>query len=98
MRSDVELPDAEATLVFEADGDPVAVAETGRQIAEACQELAISVEWTDDPEQAGRLWSAPRGGGAAVGRDRPGYTLVYAGDEICVRVSATSPAVRGIIV
>lgn len=96
MRSDVELPDAEATLVFEADGDPVAVAETGRQIAEACQELAISVEWTDDPEQAGRLWSARRVVGAAVARARQGYTRVYAGEDICVPITAIPKALRGI--
>lgn len=96
MRPDVELPPTGDVLVFEADGDPVAVAETARQIAEACEGLALTVQWSDDAERARRLWEARRLVGAAIARARQGYTRVYAGEDICVPITAIPTALRGI--
>jgi glycolate oxidase len=96
FRPDVELPMAAEVLIFEAEGDPVTVAELARQIAEACEGLATKVEWTDDEARAGRLWDARRVVGAAVARVRQGYTRVYGGEDICVPMTAIPEALRAI--
>lgn len=96
FRPDVDLPVAAEVLIFEAEGDPVAVAETARQIAEACEGLATKVDWTDDEERAQRLWDARRVVGAAVARVHKGYTRVYGGEDICVPITAIPEALRAI--
>ncbi|MDQ3458048.1 MAG: FAD-binding protein [Deinococcota bacterium] len=96
FRPEVDLPVAAEVLIFEAEGDPITVAELARQIARACRGLATQVEWTDDSERAARLWDARRVVGAAVARVQKGYTRVYAGEDICVPITAIPQALRAI--
>lgn len=96
FRPDVELPLAAGVLIFEAEGDPVTVTELAKQISEACEGLAVTVEWTDDPERAGSLWDARRLVGAAIARVHKGHTRVYGGEDICVPITAIPQALRGI--
>jgi glycolate oxidase len=96
-RPALQLPDAEAILLYEVDGNKASVALDARRIAELVAPLADAVDWSDEPKRVAALWEARSVVGAASGQIRPGCARVYAGEDICVpltRVPETLVAVQ----
>lgn len=98
-RPALRLPDAEAILLYEVDGNAAAVAQDARRIAEVVRPLAEHVDWSDEPKQVAALWEARSVVGAASGQIKPGCARVYAGEDICVplhRVPETLLAIQSL--
>jgi len=95
-KPELVLPDVEAMLLFEVDGNPPGVAYEAQNIARVCENFASKVEWTDDPERLGQLWTARSVVGAAAGQIKEGATRVYIGEDICVPIYRVPEALRRI--
>jgi glycolate oxidase len=90
------LPEAEALLLFEVDGNLPGVRWDAEQVTEAVRPLATTAEWSDQEARIARLWEARSVVGAAVGALRPGSTRAYAGEDICVPVDRIPQVLRAI--
>jgi glycolate oxidase len=95
-RPNLGLPDAEALLLFEVDGNRSGVRADAEQICDVVAPLAVSAEWSDEPTRIAALWEARSVVGAAVGTLRPGSQRAYCGEDICVPVSKIPAALRAI--
>jgi glycolate oxidase len=98
-RPALKLPNAEAILLYEVDGNPASVAQDARKIAEVVAPLADRTEWSDEPKRVAALWEARSVVGAASGMIKPGSARVYAGEDICVpltRVPETLLAIQSL--
>lgn len=95
-RPGMELPDAQAMLLFEVDGNGVGVRADAEKIADVVQPLARGVEWSDEPERIATLWEARSLVGAAIGVLRPGSNRAYCGEDICVPVARIPETLREI--
>lgn len=95
----LDLPDVEAILFFELDGNLAGVEDDARRLSDLASKRASRVEWSSDPKRVGALWQARSVLGAASGLAKPGGTRVAAGEDICVpivKVPETLRAVREI--
>lgn len=95
-RPTLNLPEVEAMLLFEVDGNPAGVRWDAEQVTAAVRPLATGVEWSDQEARIARLWEARSVVGAAVGALRPGSTRAYAGEDICVPVDRIPAVLRAI--
>jgi glycolate oxidase len=95
-RPGTNLPEVEALLLFEVDGNPPGVEWDAQHIADTVQSLARSAEWSVDPKRIAALWDARSVVGAAVGTLRPGANRAYCGEDICVPVAHIPEALRAI--
>jgi glycolate oxidase len=98
-RPALQLPDCEAILLYEVDGNAPSVAHDAKRIADLVAPLADAVEWSDEPKRLAALWEARSVVGAASGQIKPGAARVYAGEDICVplrRVPETLLAVQAL--
>ncbi len=92
----LDLPAAEAVLLFELDGNKPGVAHDAQRVAEVVCQFTPRVRWADEPKQVAALWEGRSVVGAASGQVRPGATRVYAGEDICVPIARVPEALRGI--
>jgi glycolate oxidase len=90
------LPEVEALLLFEVDGNPPGVRWDAERITEVIAPLATQSEWSDEPKRINALWEARSVVGAAVGMLRPGSQRAYCGEDICVPVARIPEALRAI--
>lgn len=95
-RPGLELPAAQAMLLFEVDGNAPGVRADAEKIAEVVQHLARDVEWSDEPQRIATLWEARSLVGAAIGVLRPGSNRAYCGEDICVPVARIPETLREI--
>ncbi len=95
-RPALQVPDAEAILLYEVDGNAVSVADDAKRIAEVVKPLADNVEWSDEPTRVAALWEARSVVGAASGQIKPGCARVYAGEDICVPLTRVPETLRAI--
>jgi len=95
-RPALKLPDAEAILLYEVDGNAVSVADDARRIADVVAPLADTVAWSDEPKRVAALWEARSVVGAASGQIKPGCARVYAGEDICVPLTRVPETLRAI--
>lgn len=95
-RPALKVPEAEAILLYEVDGNRLGVAEDARRIAEVIGPLADAVEWSDEPRRVAALWEARSVVGAASGQIKPGCARVYAGEDICVPLRRVPETLRAI--
>jgi glycolate dehydrogenase FAD-linked subunit len=95
-RPALRLPQVEALLLYEVDGNPPGVRWDAERIVEVVSPLARQVEWSDEPSRIAALWEARSVVGAAVGTLRPGSTRAYCGEDIAVPVSKIPEALRAI--
>jgi glycolate oxidase len=95
-RPNLGLPDAEALLLFEVDGNVVGVRADAERVCEVVAPHAVRAEWSDEPARIAALWEARSVVGAAVGTLRPGSQRAYCGEDICVPVSRIPEALRAI--
>jgi glycolate oxidase len=95
-RPGMNLPEVEALLLFEVDGNPPGVRWDAETIRGTVQHLARSVEWSDEPARIAALWEARSVVGVAVGTLRPGSNRAYCGEDICVPVARIPETLRAI--
>jgi len=92
----IALPDAEAILLFEVDGNPASVAWEGQAIADICQKRASSVEFSTDPGRMASLWEARSVTATAAVRIRPDGGRAFAGEDLSVPLDRVADVLRGI--
>jgi glycolate oxidase len=92
----INLPDAEAILIFEVDGNPASVEWEGKMIAEITGKRASKVEWSTDPERMAQLWKGRGVVATAAARVRPDGSRVFAGEDISVPLNKITEALRSI--
>jgi glycolate oxidase len=92
----IGLPEAEAMLLFEVDGNPAGVNADAELISKTIRPLARKVDWSADPERIQRLWEGRAVVGAAIGALRPGSNRAYCGEDICVPVARIPETLRAI--
>lgn len=95
-RPGLNLPEVEALLLFEVDGNPPGVRWDAERIVALTAALARSAEWSDEPRRIAALWEARSLVGAAVGVLRPGATRAYCGEDIAVPVARIPETLRAI--
>ena len=88
------LPEAEALLFFEVDGNPPGVRYDAERIAELIEPLAVRAEWSDEPKAMAALWEGRAVVGAAISLIRPGANRAYCGEDICVPVARIPETLR----
>ncbi|HOV80334.1 MAG TPA: FAD-binding oxidoreductase [Bacillota bacterium] len=93
---EINLPDREAILIFEVDGNPAGVEWEGRKIAEVVGKLAVSVEWATDPKRMAELWRGRSVVAVAAARLRPDGSRIFAGEDISVPLSKVTETLRRI--
>lgn len=92
----IKLPDAEAILLFEVDGNPPSVEFEGQVIQEMAGKRARSVEWATDPKRMAELWEGRSVTAAAAARVRPDGSRIFAGEDIAVPLSRVADVLRSI--
>ncbi|HZR98553.1 MAG TPA: FAD-binding oxidoreductase, partial [Chloroflexota bacterium] len=95
-RPGLALPEIEALLLFEVDGNPPGVRHDAETIVQAIGPLARAAEWSDDAQRIAALWEARALVGAAVGALRPGANRAYCGEDLCVPVARIPETLRAI--
>lgn len=93
---DLKLPDAQAILIFEVDGNPASVEWEGRQIEGIAQKRASLVEWSTEPTRMAALWKGRGVVATAAARVRPDGSRVFAGEDISVPFNKVTEALRRI--
>ncbi|MGI6451922.1 MAG: FAD-binding oxidoreductase [Syntrophomonadaceae bacterium] len=95
-KPEINLPDAEAILLFEVDGNPPSVEYEGQVIQEIAGKKARMVVWSTDPQRMAQLWEGRSVTATAAARVRPDGTRVFAGEDISVPISKVADTLRGI--
>ncbi len=90
----LNLPDAEAILLFEVDGNPPSVEWEGEHIKEIAGKRARTVEWATDPKRMAQLWEGRSVTATAASRVRADGTRVFAGEDISVPLSKVTEFLR----
>lgn len=93
-KPEINLPDAEAILIFEVDGNPAGVAWEGQQIVEIVGRRAVNVEWATDPARMADLWRGRSVVAVAAARLRPDGSRIFAGEDISVPLSRVAETLR----
>ncbi|MDO4540405.1 MAG: FAD-binding oxidoreductase [Syntrophomonadaceae bacterium] len=96
FKPEVALPEAEAILLFEVDGNPPSVEYEGQRIQEIVGTRARFVEWSTDPKRMTQLWEGRSITATAAARVRKDGTRVFAGEDISVPLSRVADALRAI--
>ncbi len=87
-KPDMKLPEADALLLVELDGNKEGVAATTRKVYKILKESgAFETKMTTDEEHRLKLWDARKIVGAAARRVRDGYARIYEGEDITVPLS-----------
>lgn len=95
-RPAMNLPKAQAILLFELDGNPPGVRYDAERIVELVTPLAIGAEYSTEPQRIAALWEARSVVGAAVGTLRANANRAYCGEDICVPVGRIPETLRAI--
>lgn len=96
FKPEINLPDAEAILLFEVDGNPASVEWEGSRIREIAKKRAVKVEWATEPARMAALWEGRAATAAAAARVRPDGSRIFAGEDISVPLSKVATALRRI--
>ncbi len=96
FKPDINLPNCEAILLFEVDGNPPSVDFEGEQIKEIAGRRARSVEWSTDKKRMAQLWEGRSVTASAASRVRADGTRVFAGEDISVPLSRVADTLRAI--
>ncbi|MDD2620647.1 MAG: FAD-binding oxidoreductase [Syntrophomonadaceae bacterium] len=96
FKPEINLPDAEAILLFEVDGNPPSVEYEGNVIKEVVGKRARNVEWATDPKRMAELWEGRSVTATAAARVRPGASRVFAGEDISVPLAKVADTLRAI--
>lgn len=93
---EINLPDAEAILLFELDGNPASVQWEGEEVARIAAKRAQKVEWSTDPKRMAELWQGRSVTATAAARVRPDGSRIFAGEDISVPLNKVTESLRRI--
>lgn len=96
FKPEINLPEAEAVLLFEIDGNPPSVAYEGEVIKEVAGKRARDVEWTTDEKRMAELWEGRAVTAAAATRLRKDGSRIFAGEDISVPLAKVADTLRAI--
>lgn len=83
----LNLPEVEAMLLVEVEGQPAGVAEAAQTVASLLEGISRDVKWSDQPSEVAALWQARSVLGAASALIKPHATRVATGEDIAVPIS-----------
>lgn len=92
----LNLPEEEAILFFEINGNQPSVEFEGDQVKKIVEKRAKSVEWSTDEKRMTALWEGRSVVGAASARAKEGATRIFAGEDVTFPVSRVPEALRRI--
>ncbi|MGE5371138.1 MAG: FAD-binding oxidoreductase [Solirubrobacterales bacterium] len=92
----INLPSAEAILLFEVDGNPASVEYEGTTIAEIAGKRASKTEWATEPARMAALWEGRSVTATAAARVREDGSRIFAGEDIAVPLSRVAETLRKI--
>ncbi len=96
FKPDINLPDAQAILLFEVDGNPPSVDYEGQVIQDVVGKRARTIEWSTEPKRMAQLWEGRSVTATAAARVRPDGTRVFAGEDISVPLARVADTLRSI--
>ncbi|MEN6325212.1 MAG: FAD-binding oxidoreductase [Syntrophomonas sp.] len=96
FKPEINLPKAEAILLFEVDGNPPSVEYEGNVIKEVVGKRARHVEWATDPKRMAELWEGRSVTATAAARVRADGSRVFAGEDISVPLARVADTLRAI--
>ncbi|MEM2210328.1 MAG: FAD-binding oxidoreductase [Nitrososphaerales archaeon] len=89
------IPEEVATLLIEVDGEKEDVRLRMNEVVKTCREFgAVNVQWSDDPNEMIKLWTARRDSGPALLRLRPEWAKMYGAEDVAVPLSKLPDAVE----
>ncbi len=92
---DLGLPEVEAILLIEVDGEAAVISDKIKKVSDICKESgAISVEFTDDEKRIAELWKGRKGMIPALSKLNEDYVTVMLADDMSVPVSKVPMAVK----
>lgn len=95
-KPEINLPDAQAILLFEVDGNPASVDYEGNRIAEIVKPRTSQVEWSTEPKRMAQLWEGRGVVATAAARVREDGSRVFAGEDISVPLAKVADTLRAI--
>ena len=96
FKPQINLPQAEAILLFEVDGNPPGVEFEGNIIKEVVGKRARTVEWSTEPKRMAELWEGRSITATAAARVKADGSRVFAGEDISVPLSKVADTLRQI--
>jgi len=96
FKPQINLPQAEAILLFEVDGNPPGVEFEGNIIKEVVGKRARTIEWSTDPKRMAELWEGRSITATAAARVKADGSRVFAGEDISVPLSKVADTLRQI--
>ena len=92
---DLGLPDVEAILLIEVDGDAKIIKDTIEKVSDICKKSnAKSVEFTDDEARIAELWKGRKGMIPALSKLNEDFSTVMLADDMSVPISQVPKAVK----
>lgn len=95
-KPEIALPDAQAILLFELDGNPASVEYEGNRLVEIVGKRASHVEWSTEPKRMAQLWQGRSVVATASARVREDGSRIFAGEDISVPLSRVTEALKKI--
>lgn len=96
FKPDLKLPEEEAVLFFETDGNEPGVKFEVQQIKNIVEKRAKLVEWSVDKKMMSSLWEGRSIIGPACARVKEGATRIFAGEDVSFPISKVPEALRRI--
>lgn len=96
FKPDINLPHAEAILLFEVDGNPPSVDYEGQVIKDVVGKRARTIEWSTEPQRMAQLWEGRSITATAAARVRKDGSRIFAGEDISVPLSRVADTLRAI--
>jgi len=96
FKPEINLPEAEAILLFEVDGNPPSVEYEGQVIKEVAGKRARKVEWSTEAKRMAELWEGRSITATAAARVRKDGSRIFAGEDISVPLAKVADTLRAI--
>ncbi|MGE5389890.1 MAG: FAD-binding oxidoreductase, partial [Deltaproteobacteria bacterium] len=96
FKPQINLPDAEAILLFEVDGNPPGVEFEGNIIKEVVGKRARTIEWSTEPKRMAELWEGRSITATAAARVKADGSRIFAGEDISIPLSKVADTLRQI--
>ncbi|MEA3485531.1 MAG: FAD-binding oxidoreductase [Candidatus Aerophobetes bacterium] len=94
---DIGLPEAEAMILFECDGNEASIDYEVSKIKKVCQEFnSFSIDISNDPEEMEKIWEVRSSAFPASSRYKEDLVRVTLAEDVAVPVSKVSELVTGI--
>lgn len=95
-KPDINLPNAEAILLYELDGNPASVKWEGEEVSRIVGLLAANVEWSTDPQRMSELWQGRAVTATAAARVREDGSRIFAGEDISIPLNKVTESLKKI--